>query len=234
MRGDMKAVVVGLLLMLAAGPVACREIEGTVIDVQDGDSFVLRDTQGREVTVRMAECDAPEYRQNYADEARRHLRRLIEGRQVVVLTTSEDRYGRVIGRVYRGEQDVNRAMVSAGYAWANLPYLTEREFLRLEAGARQARRGLWADRDKPVEPWLWREARRAEAGQTRDTPATTQSPAQPGCRIKGNIGADGARRYHVPGSRSYDDTRIDSRKGERWFCSEAEAEAAGWQRAGRR
>jgi len=47
--------------------------------------------------------------------------------------------------------------------------------------------------------------------------------------IKGNIGSKGDRIYHVPGGRWYDKTRIDTGKGERWFCSEAEARAAGWR-----
>ena len=39
--------------------------------------------------------------------------------------------------------------------------------------------------------------------------------------------------YHVPGGALYAKMRIDTAKGERWFCSEAEAWAAGWQRAKR-
>src|SRR6478609_6202493 len=51
-----------------------------------------------------------------------------------------------------------------------------------------------------------------------------------GCTIKGNINSKGERIYHVDGkSPSYDDTVIDESAGERWFCSEAEAQAAGWR-----
>jgi endonuclease YncB( thermonuclease family) len=48
------------------------------------------------------------------------------------------------------------------------------------------------------------------------------------CRIKGNISESG-RIYHVPGSEWYERTQINPAKGERWFCSEAEAKAAGWR-----
>ena len=41
------------------------------------------------------------------------------------------------------------------------------------------------------------------------------------------------RIYHVPVGASYAKTRIDTAKGERWFCSEADARAAGWRRAKR-
>lgn len=52
-----------------------------------------------------------------------------------------------------------------------------------------------------------------------------------GCDIKGNISANGSKRYHVPGTVFYDSVKIDESKGERWFCSEQEAETAGWSRA---
>jgi endonuclease/exonuclease/phosphatase family metal-dependent hydrolase len=50
--------------------------------------------------------------------------------------------------------------------------------------------------------------------------------------IKGNISSDGRRLYHLPSCPSYEETQIDTAEGERWFSSEAEAVAAGWQRAG--
>jgi hypothetical protein len=54
-----------------------------------------------------------------------------------------------------------------------------------------------------------------------------------GCQIKGNVSINsGARIYHVPGQRHYDETIIRLEYGERWFCSEQEARAAGWRRSG--
>lgn len=53
------------------------------------------------------------------------------------------------------------------------------------------------------------------------------------CNIKGNISINsGERIYHLPGQRYYTDTVIRSDYGERYFCSEAEARAAGWRRSG--
>ncbi len=49
------------------------------------------------------------------------------------------------------------------------------------------------------------------------------------CPIKGNISSKGERIYHMPGGVYYDRTKIDPAKAERWFCSEAEAAAAGWR-----
>ncbi len=59
-----------------------------------------------------------------------------------------------------------------------------------------------------------------------------QANVSTSCRIKGNISIDtGERIYHVPGQEYYEQTKIRHRYGERWFCSEADARAAGWRRA---
>ena len=61
---------------------------------------------------------------------------------------------------------------------------------------------------------------------------TTAASAQSGsCNIKGNVSTQGERIYHMPGDRYYEETRISASHGERWFCSEEEARAAGWRRA---
>ena len=51
------------------------------------------------------------------------------------------------------------------------------------------------------------------------------------CNIKGNVSTQGERIYHVPGQKYYNETRISASHGERWFCSEEEARAAGWRRS---
>ncbi len=65
-------------------------------------------------------------------------------------------------------------------------------------------------------------------------PSSLLSTIDPSCNIKGNVSINtGERIYHVPGQTFYSETVINSRYGERWFCSEAEARAAGWRRARR-
>lgn len=59
-----------------------------------------------------------------------------------------------------------------------------------------------------------------------------QAPATVACDIKGNISVkNGDRIYHMPGQKYYAETRINAGQGERWFCSEAEARAAGWRKS---
>ena len=54
------------------------------------------------------------------------------------------------------------------------------------------------------------------------------------CMVKGNISHNTGRKlYQTPGMKNYESTRIDPMRGERWFCSEADAIANGWQKAPR-
>ncbi|HTN60259.1 MAG TPA: hypothetical protein VL147_01740 [Devosia sp.] len=53
------------------------------------------------------------------------------------------------------------------------------------------------------------------------------------CNIKGNVSiSSGEHIYHMPGQLYYAETIIRQEYGERYFCSEAEARAAGWRRSG--
>jgi len=55
-----------------------------------------------------------------------------------------------------------------------------------------------------------------------------------GCNIKGNISfSSGEKFYHLQGMPEYEITKIDTSKGERFFCSESEASASGWRKAPR-
>jgi len=54
----------------------------------------------------------------------------------------------------------------------------------------------------------------------------------PGCNIKGNINRKtGDRVYHLPGQKHYDEVTVEPEAGERWFCTEDEAQASGWRKS---
>jgi len=101
-------------------------------------------------------------------------------------------------------------------AWAFIRY--SEDYMDIEASAREAGLGIWQAEATP--PWEYR-ANRWER-------AAAASP-RPGCPIKGNISSEGERIYHTPWSPNYGQTVINEESGERWFCDEAEAIAAGWR-----
>ena len=63
----------------------------------------------------------------------------------------------------------------------------------------------------------------------RRSQSIIESMTKPGCIVKGNVSQNtGNKLYHIPGMENYDQTVIDPKYGERWFCSEAAAVSAGF------
>lgn len=172
-----------LAMLLALGGVAAhgreaREapaaIEGGALDVQDGDSFLLRADDGRRVRVRVSGIDAPERAQPYADVSRRHLGDLLRGRRVRLEPVKQDVFDRTVARVIvlDGEppgQDAGLAQIEAGLAWHFARYRADqsaedaRDYARAEREARARGAGLWHDA-APEPPWDFRaRMRRQEA-----------------------------------------------------------------------
>ena len=70
-------------------------------------------------------------------------------------------------------------------------------------------------------------ASRDRVKATRDAPRVAARD-RGNCNIKGNISHNSGKRiYHMPGDRDYERTRISTSRGERYFCTESEARAAG-------
>jgi hypothetical protein len=66
-----------------------------------------------------------------------------------------------------------------------------------------------------------------EVGEVAPNP----TPVPPCDQIKGNVNSAGERIYFTVKSINYKNVKIDETKGEKWFCSEDEALAAGWRKA---
>ncbi len=87
-----------------------------------------------------------------------------------------------------------------------------------------------------MKPWAWRRGERLETTMPEACTACDLRHKRllkrsEKCAIKGNINTKGERIYHMPGQQAYSVTRISPGAGERWFCSETEAVAAGWRKA---
>lgn len=148
-------------------------------------------------------------------------RAVLRGARLSCSAIRQDRFGRTIARCdLPSGADLGGVLVERGVALA-FRTLSPR-YLEHEARARAAGLGVWAGEVQP--PWEWRRARREE----RVSASSRTAPPDPACAIKGNISQNG-RIYHLPGSLHYDRTVIDEGRGQRWFCSVAEAEAAGWR-----
>ncbi len=206
------------IVLLALSPaVFAADLSGRVIGITDGDTVTLLTSDKQQVRIRLAEIDAPESGQPYGNKSKQKLSELIFGKDVRVVVQTTDRYGRTVGRPYAGDLDVCEEMVRAGAAWVYRQYVIDKSLFDIEIEAREAKRGIWGlSEAQNMPPWEWRRT-------------GGQEGAPEGCNIKGNVNSKGDKIYHVPGMSSYGATKIDESKGERWFCGEEEAQAAGWR-----
>lgn len=136
-----------------------QDFSGTVGRIFDGDSFLVRPPNGRDVDVRLQDIDAPEKSQPYGSKARAALVELIADRKVFVDVIENDRYGRKVVRVYREPDrlDVAKAMVRDGHVWVYRRTIHDRSLIELEDAARASRRGLWAlPTEDRLPPWQYR------------------------------------------------------------------------------
>ncbi len=211
--------------------------------ISDGDTISIDGTR-----IRLNGIDAPETDQVCLDKAdntyacgiaaRDALTDLVQGRSVTCSGDEIDRYDRRIMTCFVGDTDINAAMVAGGWALAFRRYADI--YVGEEQAARARQVGLWSGAF--IAPWDWRHrGPQTEILGSVSVPLNAQHHLLPqpvasaspttGCQIKGNISRDGTRIYHVPGQQDYDNTRISESNGERWFCTEDEAQAAGWRRA---
>lgn len=208
--------------------------------VIDGDTVEIAGER-----IRLNGIDAPESAQLCQDqqgksyrcgaEAARALDKLLAAsRPTECRFIERDQYGRFVGDCHRADgQSVAVLLVSSGQA-LDWPRHSNGAYAGEQRSAQAQKLGVW--RGNFREPWLWRAEQRERANQVTQRPVgllSSRRASNAGCDIKGNISSKGERIYHVPGQEYYERTRISAGKGERWFCSEGEARAAGWRRSKR-
>jgi endonuclease YncB( thermonuclease family) len=221
--------LLGLNLLWAAPAFSQPALMGRA-SIIDGDTIEIHGER-----VRLNGVDAPETAQRCKDEKGRAYRCgtvsaaalekfLAASRPTRCEFVERDRYGRFVGECYRADgTSVSAYLVRNGFALDYLKY-SHGKYASEEAKAKREKAGMWRGEFTP--PWEWRAEQRSKGEITGSLPSR-------GCTIKGNITRKGARIYHRPGQRDYERTRITESKGERWFCSEDEAQAAGWKPAHR-
>ncbi len=196
-----------------------------VTKIVDGDTIEIEGGQ----KVRYIGIDTPETvdpRQTvgcYGKEASNKNKDLVEGKKVRLEkdVSETDRYGRLLRYVYVDETFVNEYLVSEGFGKAasyppDVKY--QDKFKAAETSARNSKKGLWGSCS-------------LGSGQVQSSTnySLTTLNSNSDCKIKGNISSSGEKIYHIPNGSYYDKTSIDESKGERWFCTEQEAQTAGWR-----
>jgi len=196
-------------------------IDGKVISVHDGDTITVLDKDNKKTHIRLQGIDAPELKQAYGSASQQNLSGLVLGKQVTIVWTKLDKYRRTVGTIMLDGRDINIEQVKAGLAWHFKKYADEqkpedrRTYAAAEQEARAAKLGLWKD-PNPTSPGDYRQ----------DVKTARWGPAPPEGTIIGN---KNSRKYHRPDCAGYRDMAERNRV---FFRSVAEAEAAGFKRAG--
>lgn len=194
-----------MMLLAAAGGVRLKW--DMVREVIDGDTFVLGNGQ----KIRMLGIDAPNREYCGGEEARKLLINLIMGKRVKPQNLQVDPFKRILALVYIDNNLINEKMLESGWVkWDG----TENGL-----GSRFKTAGLAAETGKKGVYGICRE------------------PGKTGCRIKGNIAkangttqTGGAKWYFFPGCSEYEAVIVEKERGEEWFCTEKEAQAAGYKK----
>jgi micrococcal nuclease len=229
-------------------------IPAYVYQTVDGDTVKVK-INNREETIRMILVDTPETKhpskpeQPFGKEASEFTRNTLLNKHVdIELGIQErDKYGRLLAYIYIDGKMFNKMLVEKGLARVavfppNTKYLDE--FKALESKAKQQAIGIWS-----IENYVEEDGFNTP-NQSKSTASTTQpksnhssssSSSKPfvnnpsddkesnvSCKgkIKGNANS---KIYHVPGGAYYEKTQDNIV----WFCTEEEAQAAGYRKSKR-
>ncbi|RWY51001.1 thermonuclease family protein [Mucilaginibacter gilvus] len=139
-----------------------------VVGVKDGDTMVLLSPDHQNITVRLAEIDCPEKSQAFGQAAKQFTSDLCFGKQVKLIGTTKDRYGRTVGLVELADgTNVNYNIVKNGYAWQYRAYSKDMALALIEQRAREQRLGLWQDAN-PTPPWNFRKEAKGQRVQNKE------------------------------------------------------------------
>lgn len=207
--------------------------------VIDGDTFIAS-RNGETKTVRLIGVNTPEVdspytsTECYGNEASAFLKDGIEGEHVTLLADPSQDDVDIYGRSLRYASledgiDVGAIIIYGGFSKEytyDTEYYNQSTYRELEADAKDNKRGIWQEgycQEKKIND--------SSDSEPIVIPATV-IPEKKDCNIKGNISYNNGKKiYHVPGQKYYDETIINESVGERWFCSEEEAIAAGWRKS---
>lgn len=196
-------IIGGKLLLTSKNQKSTKTNKVTVKRVIDGDTFITEKGE----YIRLAGIDAPEYPQQCLSlEAKEKLTQLINGQEVETEFVKKDKFGRTLAFVFKDGLLLDRVLLTEGFGQAleeiESPY--QAELIKAENEAQKLGRGIWSSLCQPPE----------------------------NCRIKGNYRRDKETKiYHLPECYNYEKIVVNEKEGDRWFCTEEEAQKAGFSKS---
>jgi len=149
-----------------------------------------------------------------ATAAKAALQKLIAGKRVSCEVSGRHANNATSATCQINGADLAGQLVRGGHLFAASGLFAT--YASAEREARANKVGIWRTNDlRPAQfrAKVWDDAKQA---------------APNGCPIKGSVAGE-TKTYHLPGAQTYDKAKVRPERGERWFCTEAEARAAGWK-----
>lgn len=189
--------------------------------VPSGDTISI-DLEGEIISVRLAEIDSPEPRQEFGRQAQRFTEDLVLNQLVKVKVKFVDKFQRVVAEVMlRNDHSLNAEVVRWGYAWHYKVAPEPKPFLeQMEYEAWKNHLGLWVNKN-PVPPWKFR------SGTTIPNPPI--SPNEVDYDRIFEYGLFGNKNSHIYSWPSCLDYKIPEKENRIIFSSKLEAESLGYQ-----
>jgi len=156
--------------------------------IKDGDTIVVMHDKQADRTSAWKPSTARSSRPSIGQKAKQaHVATLIFGKTVTIQPTGTTGTGGTLANVLLPDgRSLNHGTCATGYALGRFrKYSKDQTLAKLEADARQNRRGLWAD-PNPAAPWDWRDQQRGPAKQPlAESPrrSPTASRSRRCCRI---------------------------------------------------
>ena len=155
----MQRLFLALALVLSLAFPALAE-EAHVLEVLDGDSLLV-EVRGLRAQVRLLGIDAPEYSQEWGEQAKAFSLAFCTRGPVDLEYGKEkfDRYNRILAFVWKDGQMLNDELLKNGLAVTYMLKTRDKYVALLhahEAQARQAKAGFWAQGGLAKTPHDWR------------------------------------------------------------------------------
>ncbi|CCO24581.1 thermonuclease family protein [Maridesulfovibrio hydrothermalis] len=131
---------------------------------KDGDSFSIR-LRGLDIDLRLISVDCPEYKQEFGQAARKFTDEWLRRGPAYIEydNTTQDRYKRVLGYVWRGKEMLNIELTRRGYCISAYYSDTHKYFDEIKKAEKQAKLnklGIWKNGGLKMTPSEFRKAKR--------------------------------------------------------------------------
>jgi micrococcal nuclease len=155
----LRPLILPSLLLLSV--CALGQLRGKVVSISDGDTFTIL-VDEEQIKIRLHGIDCPEKSQDFGNVAKEFLSDLIFNKEVEVIQTDTDRYGRTIGKASINGVSINEQLLNAGLAWHYKYYDKNVTWAEFELEARKDKKGLWAQ-PNPTPPWDFRKQNKKDS-----------------------------------------------------------------------